>query len=209
MKVPEHECVWFNLLLKPRTPEHLPEILKEKRDHERTKQASSPALLWWSLVVDVTTWRTCLHQTVPRAQDPSRRTTTTARGHPTWSIRLQSPPHLPACNKRLNCWMDERVSPSWQWEMIWSKEFGRRKPCLSDHLLGLIHVKCESQWPYSAQHTTHTHTQHTHNICTEHTHTQNTHGEHLHSTCTAHTTHPHNLFTEVEWGEVPVLFGLL
>ena len=101
MEVPEHECVWFNLLLKPRTPEHLLKILKEKRCHERTKQASSPTPLWWSLVVDMTTWRTCLHQTVPRAQDPSRRTTATTMGHATWSIRLQSLPCLSACNKWL------------------------------------------------------------------------------------------------------------
>ena len=95
-------------------------------------------------------------------------------------------------------WM--RVSPSWQWKMIWSKELGRRKPCLSDHLLGLIPVKCESRWPYSAQHT--------HNIHMEHTH-----GEHIHSTCTehnTHTTHAHrNCFMGVEWGEGLGPFGLL
>ena len=87
MEVPEHECVWFNLLLKPRTPEHLLEIPKEKRGHERIKQASSPGPFWWSLVIDITTWRTCLHQMVPRAQDPSRRAITTTRGHSTWNIR--------------------------------------------------------------------------------------------------------------------------
>lgn len=190
MEVPEHECVWFNLLLKPRTPEHLPEILKEKRDHERTKQTSSPAPLWWSLVVDMTTWRTCLHQTVPRAQNPSRRTTTTARGHPTWGVRLQSPPRLPACNKRLNCWMDERVSlfmtmrddleqRAWKEEtvLVWSPL--RAHPCKMWESVALF---CTTH---------HTHTYTTHNICTQHTHT--------------HTT----FFTEVEWGEGPGPFGLL
>ena len=52
---------------------------------------------------------------------------------------------------------------------------------MSDQLLGLIPVKCESRWPYSAQHT--------HNIHMEHTH-----GKHIHSTCTKHNTHTEKLF---------------
>ena len=132
----------------------------------------------------------CAQSPGPQQEDHSHN-----QRSPNWQYQTFSPYHVSRhTTNNWFCWTDETASPSWQWEMIWSKEFGRRKPCLSDHLLGLIHVKCESQWPYSAQHTTHTHTQHTHNICTEHTHTQNTHGEHLHSTCTAHTTHTHNLF---------------
>ena len=70
-------------------------------------------------------------------------------------------------------WM--RVSPSWQWKMIWSKELGRRKPCLSDHLLGLIPVKCESVALFCTTHThTHTYTTHTQQMHRTHTHTEHT-----------------------------------
>ena len=125
MEIPEDECVWFNLLLKPRTLVHLLEIPKENRDHERTKQTSSPTPLWWSPVIDATTRRTWLPSDGPQSPGPQQEDHTTITGHPTWSIR----PSLPTTSPSM-----QRASPSWQWKMIWSKEPGRRNLCLSPHL---------------------------------------------------------------------------
>ena len=105
---------------------------KGKQNHERTKQASSPKPLWWSLVVDVTTWRTCLHQMVHRAQDSSRRTTTTTMGRPTWNIRTSVPTTSPSMQqlKLLNGWesitlmtmRDDLEQRAWkeQTVLVWS-----------------------------------------------------------------------------------------
>ena len=112
---------------------------------------------------------------------------------PNLEYQTFSPYHVSQrATNTLNCWMDERVSPSWQWEVAWSKELRGRKPCLSDQLLGLIPVKCESQWPYSAQHSE-----------TYTTHTQPMHRTHTHT----HTHRP--FFTEAVWVEGLGPFGLL
>ena len=203
MEVPEDECVWFNLLLKLRTLEL--EIPKENRQHERTKQASSPVPLWLSLVVDVTTWRACLHQMVPRAQDSSRRTTTTTMGHPTWNIRTSVPTTSPNMQrlKLLNGWesitlmtmRDDLEQRAWKEEtvLVWSPTRA--------HLCNM--------WNSVALFCTTPHAEHIHNTHT--TYKQNTHRELIHSTCIEHSTHNthRTFFKGVEWGEGLGPFRLL
>ena len=136
----------------------------------------------------------CAQSPGPQQEDHSHN-----QRSPNWQYQTFSPYHVSRhTTNNWFCWTDETASPSWQWEMIWSKGHGRRKPCLSDHLLGLIPMKCESPWPYSAQHT----------------HTKNTHREHnnIHTayrwSTHTHTTHTNRTFFKgVEWGEGLGSFG--
>ena len=191
MEVPADECVWFNLLLKPRTLEHLLKIPEGNRHHGRTKRASSLTPLWWSLAADVTTWRTRLRQTVPRAQDSSRRTTATTVGHPAWNIRASVPTTSPSVQqlKLLNGWesitlmtvRDDLEQRTWKEEavLVWSPT-GAPLCKLWNSVALFCTTPC---------------TEHIHNTHT--TYTQNTHREHIHSTCrehSTHNTHTQNLF---------------
>ena len=169
MEVPEDECVWFNLLL---IPEHLLEIPKENRDLERTKQTSSPTPLWWSLVIDVTTGRTCLPSDGPQSPGPQQEDHNHNHGPPNLENQTFTSYYISqhATNNNFVEWMREyHPQDNKRWSGAKSLDGGSCACLITCKMWESVGLFC----------TTHTPRTHTHHTCGTHTHrTQHTHNTH-------------------------------
>ena len=180
VEVPEDECVWFNLLLKPKTLEHLLEIPKENRIMKGQSKLHHQSLydgLWWK------TWQHGEQAYIRWSPEPR-----TPAGGPqpqawAWNIRTSIPTTSPSIQelKLLNGWesitlmtmRDDLEQRAWkeQTVLVWSPT--RAHP----------HEMWESMALFCTTHTHKEHTQrtqqHTHSIQMEHTHTHHTHKQNI------------------------------